>query len=68
MINDTTKRWLFQKYMEACEDRADSHVWEEEYARAEELCGYYWDIISSLGLSDEYTGFRYGHGDYTLLG
>ena len=60
MITEKTKTFLFQKYMEACEDRADSHYWEEEHERAEEHCGYYWDIIKGLGLAEEYKTFRYG--------
>ena len=59
-ISEETKLFLFKKYWNAKEDFYDSHYWEEENKRASVMMNHYWEIISALGLKEEYERFERG--------
>lgn len=53
MISEKTKIWLFQSMEDARCDLHEAH-WELERQEASETYGRYCEIVSELGLMDEY--------------
>lgn len=49
-ISEKARRWLFDKYSAYQDDLHDSHYWEYEHKRAEEMLGILGEIINALGL------------------